>query len=64
MGWPVKCLELLLVRGWPNKEVAAMLKITEQAVANHKHQTIAQLQRLAQSAGISDEYVAELSESS
>lgn len=39
----LKCLELLLVRGRPNKEVAQRLGITEQAVANHKHFVIAKL---------------------
>lgn len=30
------CAELLFVMGWPNKQVAAELGISEQAVANHK----------------------------
>src|SRR5262245_32820298 len=32
----LKCLELLCVRGWANKEVAGELRISEQAVANYK----------------------------
>jgi len=32
----LKCTELLLVKGWPNKEVAIKLGLSEQAVANHK----------------------------
>jgi RNA polymerase sigma-70 factor (ECF subfamily) len=56
----LKCLELLLVRGWANKDVAVHLNITEQTVANYKHQTVTQLQRLVQKAGVSDERVAEL----
>jgi RNA polymerase sigma-70 factor, ECF subfamily len=39
----LQCIELLLVRGWANKEVAARLGITEQAVANHKFQFLAGL---------------------
>jgi RNA polymerase sigma-70 factor (ECF subfamily) len=59
----LKCMELLFVRGWPNKEVAARLGITEQTVANYKHQTIGQLQKLVQSAGLADERVLEFSAS-
>lgn len=59
----LKCMELLLVRGWPNKEVAARLNITEQTVANYKHQTIGQLQKLVRNAGLTDERVLELSSS-
>jgi RNA polymerase sigma-70 factor (ECF subfamily) len=33
----LKCIELLFVLGWPNKDVARRLGISEQAVANHKH---------------------------
>lgn len=39
----LKCIELLFVLGWPNKEVARTLAISEQAVANHKHFVIAKL---------------------
>ena len=39
----LKCLELLLVRGRPNKEVAARLGLTEQTVANHKHFVVTKL---------------------
>ncbi len=59
----LKCMELLFVRGWPNKEVAARLDITEQTVANYKHQTIGQLQKLVRSAGVGDERVLEFSSS-
>ena len=53
----LKCMELLFVRGWQNKQVAAALRITEQTVANYKHQTVSQLQRLVRDAGIADESV-------
>jgi RNA polymerase sigma-70 factor (ECF subfamily) len=39
----LKCIELLFVLGWPNKEVARVLRISEQAVANHKHYVLAKL---------------------
>ena len=39
----LKCIELLFVRGWSNKEVAHRLSISEQAVANHKHFVLAKL---------------------
>ena len=39
----LKCIELLFVLGWPNKEAALALGISEQAVANHKHFVLAKL---------------------
>ncbi len=39
----LQCAELLFVRGWSNKEVASRLNISEQAVANHKHEFLAKL---------------------
>lgn len=39
----LKCIELLFVLGWPNKDVARRLGISEQAVANHKHYVLAKL---------------------
>lgn len=39
----LKCAELLLVRAWPNQQVARTLGISEQAVANHKHFIIQKL---------------------
>lgn len=46
----LKCLELLFVRGRPNKEVAARLGISEQTVANHKHFVVTRLKESAQRA--------------
>lgn len=43
----LQCLELLLVLGWQNKNVADRLGISEQAVANHKHFVIAKLKDAA-----------------
>lgn len=46
----LKCLELLLVRGLANKEVAAQLGIGEQAVANHKQFLVGKLREAATAA--------------
>lgn len=43
----LRCLELLLVRGLPNKDAASRLGITEQAVANHKQFAVERLKRAA-----------------
>jgi len=48
----LRCLELLIVKGWANKDVAAHLGITEQAVASYKFQTIARLKQMARKAGL------------
>lgn len=40
----LKCLELLLVLGWPNKSVAERLGCSEQTVANLKHAAVVRLQ--------------------
>jgi RNA polymerase sigma-70 factor, ECF subfamily len=53
----LKCLELLIVKGWANKDVAKHLGLTEQAVASYKFQTIARLKEMARRAGLSlDEF--------
>jgi len=39
----LKCIELLFVLGWSNKEAARQLAISEQAVANHKHFVVGKL---------------------
>lgn len=49
----LRCMELLIVKGWANKDVAAHLEITEQAVASYKFQTIARLKEMARRAGLS-----------
>jgi RNA polymerase sigma-70 factor, ECF subfamily len=45
----LKCMELLLVRGLANKEVATQLGISEQSVANHKQFLISKLRDAAKS---------------
>lgn len=49
----VRCLELLVVKGWANKDAAKYLGLTEQAVASYKFQTIARLKETARRAGLS-----------
>ena len=39
----LKCIELLFVLGWSNKDAARRLAISEQAVANHKHFVLTKL---------------------
>jgi RNA polymerase sigma-70 factor, ECF subfamily len=48
----LRCMELLLVKGLANKDVAKLLAITEQAVASYKFQTIARLKEMARRAGL------------
>ncbi len=49
----VKVLELLLVKGWANKDVAAFLKIKEQQVANIRFAAVRKLHDALRSAGLS-----------
>ena len=51
----LQCVELLWVRGWSNKEVAARLGISEQAVANYKFETIARLRSAIRGQGLPEE---------
>ncbi|MBN2021502.1 MAG: RNA polymerase sigma factor [Pirellulales bacterium] len=56
----LQCLELLLVRGWANKDVAAKLQISEQAVANHKFQFVATLRASVRRQELPEEVFPEL----
>lgn len=49
----LRCMELLVVKGWANKDVAKHLGMTEQAVASYKFQTISRLRDMARRAGLS-----------
>jgi RNA polymerase sigma-70 factor (ECF subfamily) len=55
----LRCLELLIVKGWANKDVAKYLNLTEQAVASYKFQTIGRLKEMARRAGLSLEHLGE-----
>jgi RNA polymerase sigma-70 factor (ECF subfamily) len=56
------CLELLLVRGMANKEVAARLGLTEQNVANFKFDFLARLRSLVRKQDLSEDVFPELYE--
>jgi RNA polymerase sigma-70 factor (ECF subfamily) len=50
----LQCIELLFVLGWSNKDVAARLGLSEQAVANHKSFVIGKLKEAAAAARLRD----------
>jgi RNA polymerase sigma-70 factor (ECF subfamily) len=54
------CIELLIVKGWPNKEVSEVLQISEQQVANFKFDFLARLRTLVKRQGLSQEVFPEL----
>lgn len=56
----LKCIELLIVKGWPNKQVAETLDISEQQVANFKFDFIARLRTLIKRRGIDEDLFPEL----
>ena len=56
----LKCTELLFVRGWANKDVAAALGITEQQVANFKFDFLARLRSMIRRQGLSEDIFPEL----
>ncbi len=55
----LKCIELLFVKGWTNKDVARELGISEQTVANYKHYTLSVLKKAVMKAGLSESQVKE-----
>lgn len=59
----LKCIELLIVRGWANKDVATALDISEQQVANFKFDFIARMRTIVRRQGLSEEVFPELYES-
>jgi RNA polymerase sigma-70 factor (ECF subfamily) len=56
----LKCVELIFVRGWANKEVAARLGISEKGVASYKFEFLAQLRAAIRSQGLSESVFPEL----
>jgi RNA polymerase sigma-70 factor (ECF subfamily) len=56
----LKVLELLLVKGWTNRDVAAFLKITEQQVANYRFAAVKKLSEHIRGAGLPPEVFPEL----
>ena len=56
----LRCLELLIVKSWANKDVAKHLGLTEQTVASYKFQAIGRLKEMARRAGLNlDEQLGE-----
>lgn len=58
----LKCMELLIVKGTPNKSAAALLDLSEQQVANFKFDFLARLRTLIKRKGLSEEVFPELHE--
>src|SRR5690606_8088026 len=58
----LQVIELLIVRGWANKEVAALLEISEQQVANFKFDFLARLRSIVKKQELSEEVFPELYE--
>jgi RNA polymerase sigma-70 factor (ECF subfamily) len=56
----VKVLELLLVKGWANRDVAAFLHIGEQQVANYRFAAVKRLGEHIRAAGLPPEVFPEL----
>jgi len=56
----IKCIELLLVRGSSNKDVAAELDLSEQQVANFKFDFLARLKKHLRKQGLNEDIFPEL----
>lgn len=56
----LKCIELLIVRGFANKKAATTLGMTEQQVANFKFDFLSRLRSLIKKQGLSQEVFPEL----
>lgn len=56
------CIELLFVRGLPNKDAAKQLNITEQTVANYKFDFLAKLRAAVRKQSLSEDVFPELHE--
>ncbi len=61
--WKIQCIELLFIRGWANKDVAVMLGVSEQQVANQKFDFLARLRTLLERQQLSPDVFPELAES-
>jgi RNA polymerase sigma-70 factor (ECF subfamily) len=59
----LKCIELLVVRGWSNKQVAQSLGLSEQQVANYKFDFLARMKILLRRQGLPQEVFPELYDS-
>jgi RNA polymerase sigma-70 factor, ECF subfamily len=58
----IKCAELLVVRGWANKDVSQHLGLSEQQVANQKFDLLARLRTTLKKQGVNEDVFPELYE--
>jgi RNA polymerase sigma-70 factor, ECF subfamily len=58
----LKCIELLFLCGWANKDVAVELGLSEQQVANYKFDFVARLRTIIRKQGLSPDVFPELYE--
>lgn len=58
----LKVMELLWVKGWANRDVAAFLNISEQQVANYRFAAVKKLTEQIRAAGLSADVFPELAE--
>src|SRR5262245_2794337 len=56
----LKVMELLWVKGWANRDVAAFLDVSEQQVANYRFAAVKKLTELVRAAGLSADVFPEL----
>ncbi len=56
----LKVLELLFVKGWANRDVAAFLKISEQQVANYRFAAVRKISEFIRDAGLPPDVFPEL----
>jgi len=56
----LKCIELLFLSGWANKDAAAELGLSEQQVANYKFDFLARLRKNVRKQGLSEDIFPEL----
>jgi RNA polymerase sigma-70 factor (ECF subfamily) len=56
----LKCVELLFVRGWTNKETAAALGISEKTAAGYKFDFLTQIRKAIRSQGLPESVFPEL----
>ena len=56
----IQVMELLLVKGWANRDVAAFLKVGEQQVANYRFAAVRKLSEAIREAGLPEDVFPEL----
>jgi RNA polymerase sigma-70 factor (ECF subfamily) len=54
------CLELVIVRGWTNKQAAAQLQLSEQTVANFKFEFLERLRTIVRQQHLNPDVFPEL----